>query len=119
MFSEYQIPSRSPTDTIYTERVMGLPSPLDNKIGYDNARLSTMALNFVDKQFLLIHGTLDDNVHYQQAMALSRSLERNDVMFKQITYPDETHSLIGVRPHLYHSLTHFFSECFGIPEEKN
>lgn len=95
---------------------MGLPSPLDNKAGYDTGRLSTMALNFVDKKFLLIHGTLDDNVHYQQAMALSRSLERNDVMFKQITYPDENHSLSGVRPHLYHSLTRYFSECFELSQ---
>lgn len=104
-------------DSIYTERYMGLPSPLDNQAGYDTARLSTMATNFSGKKFLLIHGTLDDNVHYQQAMALSRSLERNDILFKQITYPDENHSLSGVRPHLYHSLSRYFSECFGISEE--
>lgn len=103
-------------DSIYTERYMALPSPLDNKIGYDNSRLSTLASNFDNKTFLLIHGTLDDNVHYQQAMALSRSLERNDIMFKQITYPDENHSLSGVRPHLYHSLTRYFGDCLGVPE---
>lgn len=95
---------------------MGLPSPLENKEGYDTARLSTLATSFADKTFLLVHGTLDDNVHYQQAMALSRSLERSDIMFKQITYPDENHSLAGVRPHLYHSLTRYFSDCFGISE---
>lgn len=95
---------------------MSLPSPLDNQAGYDTSRLSTRPLDFVNKKFLLVHGTLDDNVHYQQAMALSRSLERNDVMFKQITYPDENHSLSGVRPHLYHSLTRFFSDCLAIEE---
>lgn len=101
------------SDSIYTERYMGLPSPLDNKLGYDNSRLSTMASSFNNKSYLLIHGTLDDNVHYQQAMALSRSLEVSDVPFKQITYPDENHSLSGVRPHLYHSLTRYFSDCLG------
>lgn len=95
---------------------MALPSPLDNQVGYDHSRLSTMATSFVNKTYLLIHGTLDDNVHFQQAMALSRSLERNDVMFKQITYPDENHSLSGVRPHLYHSLTRYFSDCLGAEE---
>lgn len=119
MFSDLIINSYSSpllSDSIYTERYLGLPSPLENKLGYDTARLSTLATNFVNKTFLLVHGTLDDNVHYQQAMALSRSLERNDVMFKQISYPDENHSLSGVRPHLYHSLTRYFSDCFGISE---
>ncbi|XP_059608400.1 venom dipeptidyl peptidase 4 isoform X2 [Phlebotomus argentipes] len=100
-------------DSIYTERYMGLPSVDDNKLGYDRSRLSTLYNNFVGKKLFLIHGTLDDNVHYQQAMALSRSLEQHDVPFKQLTYPDEDHGLAGVRPHLYHSLGRFFDECFA------
>uniref|UniRef100_A0A1B0CY21 Venom dipeptidyl peptidase 4 n=1 Tax=Lutzomyia longipalpis TaxID=7200 RepID=A0A1B0CY21_LUTLO len=100
-------------DSIYTERYMGLPTVEDNRDGYDRSRLSTLYANFRSKKFFLIHGTLDDNVHYQQAMALSRSLEQNDVAFKQLTYPDEDHGLAGVRPHLYHSLGRFFDECFA------
>ncbi|XP_055708807.1 venom dipeptidyl peptidase 4 isoform X3 [Phlebotomus papatasi] len=100
-------------DSIYTERYMGLPTVEDNREGYDRSRLSTLYNNFRDKKFFLIHGTLDDNVHYQQSMALSRTLEQNDVPFKQLTYPDEDHGLAGVRPHLYHSLGRFFDECFA------
>jgi dipeptidyl-peptidase 4 len=93
---------------------MGLPTEADNKAAYDSSRLSTMAEKFRGKKFLLVHGTLDDNVHYQQAMALARTLEKDDILFKQISYPDEDHGLAGVRPHLYHSLGHFFGDCFQL-----
>ncbi|XP_055907459.1 venom dipeptidyl peptidase 4 isoform X2 [Eupeodes corollae] len=99
-------------DSIYTERYMGVPD--DNPQGYANSRLSTLAMKFKGKKFLLVHGTLDDNVHYQQAMVLAKNLERRDILFKQISYPDEDHGLAGVRPHLYHSLDKFFGECFNI-----
>lgn len=98
-------------DTIYTERYMGLPYDNDNIEGYNTARLSTKYEDFRNKTYLLVHGSLDDNVHYQQSMALSRSLEVNDIKFEQITYPDEDHSLWGVRRHLYHALDEFFAKC--------
>lgn len=71
-------------DTIYTERYMGLPIKADNLDGYVRSRLSTRPDDFHNKTYLLIHGSLDDNVHYQQAMALARSLEVNDIPFEQI-----------------------------------
>ncbi|KAM7358770.1 dipeptidyl peptidase 4 omega isoform 3-T6 [Cochliomyia hominivorax] len=98
-------------DSIYTERYMGLPNI--NELGYEAGRLSTRAKQLKGKKFLLVHGTLDDNVHYQQAMILAKNLERHDILFKQISYPDEDHALAGVRPHLYHSLDRFFGECFA------
>ncbi|CAO1442980.1 unnamed protein product [Diamesa serratosioi] len=106
-------------DSIYTERYMGLPDEKDNQVGYANARLSKYAENIGanSKQFMLIHGTLDDNVHFQQGMLLSRVLERHDIQFQEITYPDEDHSLAGVRPHLYHSLNRFVDECFQTGQE--
>lgn len=70
-----------------------------------------------NKTYMLVHGTLDDNVHFQQGMLLARELERKDIQFKEITYPDEDHSLAGVRPHLYHSLERFLDGCFA--ESKN
>lgn len=88
--------------------------PANNSQAYVDSRLSTMAEGFRNKQYLLIHGTLDDNVHFQQSMALAKTLERNDILFKEVSYPDEDHGLGGVRPHLYHTLGKFFDECFDI-----
>lgn len=61
---------------------MGLPTT--NEGGYTNSRLSTRAQKLRGKKYLLVHGTLDDNVHYQQAMILAKNLERYDILFKQI-----------------------------------
>lgn len=71
------------SDSIYTERFMGLPNA-DNGEGYNESRLSALAEDFRGKNYYLIHGTLDDNVHYQQSMALARSLEQSDILFKQL-----------------------------------
>lgn len=82
---------------------------------------------------MLIHGTLDDNVHYQQGALLAKALEREDIQFEQIvseihfikiffltdfhfkfqSYTDEDHSLANVRPHLYHGLGRFLNDCFS------
>lgn len=69
-------------DSIYTERYMSLPKL--NEVGYANSQLTTRAQRLRGKKFMLIHGTLDDNVHYQQAMVLAKNLERLDILFKQI-----------------------------------
>jgi dipeptidyl-peptidase-4 len=63
---------------------MGLPSLRDNLEGYRNAALTKISLNIRNKQYLLVHGTLDDNVHYQQSMMLAKTLEHNDVLFQQM-----------------------------------
>uniref|UniRef100_A0A182PUL1 Venom dipeptidyl peptidase 4 n=1 Tax=Anopheles epiroticus TaxID=199890 RepID=A0A182PUL1_9DIPT len=101
-------------DSIYTERYMGLPTTMDNRHGYETSRLTALHERFRNRTFLLVHGTYDDNVHYQQAMQLARALETHDIMFKQVSYPDEDHSLAGVRPHLYHTLGKFFSDCLKL-----
>ncbi|XP_037068071.1 venom dipeptidyl peptidase 4-like [Pollicipes pollicipes] len=102
-------------DTIYTERYMGLPTPEDNARGYAAGDVSGNVQNFRNKQYLLIHGTADDNVHYQQSMMLSRSLELADIFFMQQTYPDENHALGGIRRHHYHTMEHFLETCFQLP----
>ncbi|CAH1961628.1 unnamed protein product [Acanthoscelides obtectus] len=99
-------------DSIYTERFMGLPTLEDNLKGYEAAQLLKKYEGLRDKEYYLIHGTYDDNVHYQQSMMWSKVLEVNDILFRQQSYPDEDHSLGLVRPHLYHSLENFLDECF-------
>ncbi|XP_018904753.1 venom dipeptidyl peptidase 4 isoform X2 [Bemisia tabaci] len=103
-------------DTIYTERYMGLPIIEDNVMGYIGASLNNKVENLRNKKYLLIHGTYDDNVHFQQSMMLSRQLELKDIMFQQMSYPDEEHGLVGVRPHFYHTLTRFISDCFHLDQ---
>lgn len=68
---------------MYTERFMGLPNEKDNKFGYSSSSLVNKATKLADKKFLLVHGTLDDNVHYQQSMMLARRLELLDILFEQ------------------------------------
>lgn len=68
---------------MYTERYMGLPTEGDNRIGYATSSLVKHSLNLEHKMYLLVHGTLDDNVHYQQSMMLARTLELNDILFEQ------------------------------------
>ncbi|ODN01619.1 Venom dipeptidyl peptidase 4 [Orchesella cincta] len=106
-------------DTIYTERYMGLPTENDNAQSYIDSAVTLDVENFKQKQFMLVHGNADDNVHYQQSMVLARALENADVFFHQLSYPDENHGIGSVRPHLYHSLEHFlFNECYGSPNQE-
>ena len=70
-------------DSIYTERYMGQPTPADNQLGYNNSDVCRLAGNLRNKKLYLLHGTADDNVHYQQSMMLSESLESLDILFRQ------------------------------------
>ncbi|XP_073962425.1 venom dipeptidyl peptidase 4-like [Choristoneura fumiferana] len=97
-------------DTIYTERYMDTPQ--QNPTAYADSSLLTndVVEAYRNKRYFLVHGTADDNVHYQHAMLISRLLQRQDVYFTQMSYTDEDHGLVGVRPHLYHALEKFLEE---------
>jgi len=101
-------------DSIYTERYMGLPTPEDNLQGYNDSDVTRLVEGFRGKQFYLLHGNADDNVHYLQAMALSKALELSNVLFRQQSYPDENHSLRSVLLHVYSSMDQFWSQCFDL-----
>ncbi|KYN35722.1 Venom dipeptidyl peptidase 4 [Trachymyrmex septentrionalis] len=101
-------------DSIYTERFMGLPTVTDNLQGYEHGQLLNKVENIKNKMYYLIHGTLDDNVHYQQSLMLAKVLEQKDILFRQQTYTDEDHGIVQSRAHLYHSLENFLDECFQI-----
>uniref|UniRef100_A0A1A9ZFA6 Venom dipeptidyl peptidase 4 n=1 Tax=Glossina pallidipes TaxID=7398 RepID=A0A1A9ZFA6_GLOPL len=99
-------------DSAYTERYLSFPNVTDNYKGYEEGDLTKYVENLRDRQFLLIHGTADDNVHVQQSMVLARALTAKGVLYKQQIYPDEGHTLSGVKRHLYRSMTSFFDDCF-------
>jgi dipeptidyl-peptidase-4 len=63
---------------------MGLPTLQDNLEGYINSALTIISPSIRNKQYLLVHGMFDDNVHYQQSMMLAKALEHNDVLFQQM-----------------------------------
>ncbi|XP_064457511.1 inactive dipeptidyl peptidase 10-like isoform X2 [Ornithodoros turicata] len=97
-------------DSAYTERFMGLPS--DNVAAYDRSNLLLAVEKLRDKRFYLLHGTADDNVHFQHSMLLVKELTRRNIMHRTQVYPDENHSLGRVLQHLYHSMEDFLDECF-------
>jgi dipeptidyl-peptidase-4 len=103
-------------DTIYTERYMSTPQ--DNANGYD----SNSPISHVDKlegDFLLVHGSADDNVHAQNTMRLVEALVQADKDFDWAYYPDKNHGIYGgkTRNHLYRKMTKFIYETLGEPEE--
>lgn len=87
-------------DTIYTERF--LQTPQLNADGYDQNSPLTFAQDLQGK-FLLIHGTGDDNVHFQNSVAFQDALINAGKQFDSFYYPDKAHSIAGgkTRFHIY------------------
>lgn len=93
-------------DNIYTERYMRKPQ--DNASGYDDNSPIFMTKGLKGK-FLLIHGTADDNVHFQNSAMLVTELVKNGKEFDSEYYPNKNHSITGAatRYHLYKRMTAF------------
>ena len=96
-------------DSIYTERYM--TAPQENPTGYDE----NSPINHVDKlkgKFLLVHGSGDDNVHFQNSMRLIEALIQANKQFDWAIYPDKNHGIYGgnTRLHLYTKMTNFIEE---------
>jgi dipeptidyl-peptidase-4 len=97
-------------DTIYTERYMGLPQ--DNAEAY---RL-TAPVNFVQGlrgHLLLVHGSGDDNVHFQNSEALINALVAANKPFTMMEYPNRTHCICegdNTTIHLFSLLTRYLGE---------
>jgi dipeptidyl-peptidase-4 len=77
-------------DTIYQERYMGLPD--DNEDGFRNGSPITFAQQ-LEGNLLLIHGTGDDNVHYQGTERLINELIKHNKPFTMMAYPNRSHSI--------------------------
>lgn len=105
-------------DSIYTERYMSTPQ--ENPTGYDN----NSPLSHVDKlegDFLLIHGSADDNVHLQNTMRMVESLIQADKQFEWMIYPDDNHGIYGgnTRLHLYKKMSNFIDRTLGDKLQKS
>nr|XP_046238768.1 dipeptidyl peptidase 4-like [Scatophagus argus]XP_046238769.1 dipeptidyl peptidase 4-like [Scatophagus argus]XP_046238770.1 dipeptidyl peptidase 4-like [Scatophagus argus] len=99
-------------DSIYTERYMMEPS--ENYDAYANSTVTERAKNFHSVQYLLVHGTADDNVHFQQAAEISEALVDEQVDFEAMWYTDKDHGLGGsAYQHVYTHMTHFLQRCFA------
>ncbi len=96
-------------DTIYTERY--LQTPQRNPEGYDQYS----PLSHVDKlkgDLLLIHGTGDDNVHFQNSVELEDALIAANKQFRSFFYPNRNHGIYGgnTQIHLFQMITNFIEE---------
>ena len=93
-------------DTIYTERYMRTPQ--ENPDGYD----LNSPINYIKQlrgNYLLVHGSADDNVHYQNTMEMISSLVKENKQFDLFIYPDKNHGIYGgtTRLHLMTKITDF------------
>lgn len=96
-------------DSIYTERYM--QTPQENESGYDN----NSPISHVQKlkgNFLLVHGTADDNVHVQNSMRMIEALVQANKQFDWAIYPDKNHGIYGgkTRLQLYTKMTNYILE---------
>ena len=97
-------------DSIYQERYMGLPST--NPEGYRNGSPISHAAGLKGNLFL-IHGTGDDNVHYQSCEMLVNELVKQNKMFSMMAYPMRTHGISereNTTYHLYQTMFKYWLE---------
>lgn len=81
-------------DTIYTEIYNNLPQY--NAAGYDDNSPINFARMLDDRRtrLLIIHGTADDNVHFQNTVEMTRALNRAGKQYDMMIYPDQNHSML-------------------------
>jgi dipeptidyl-peptidase 4 len=96
-------------DTIYTERYMGLLN--DDKDGYAMSDV-TKAADQLHGSLLLVHGTSDDNVHFQNSIQMINALINAGKQFRLMIYPNKTHSIAGkdARVHLFTMIEDHFEK---------
>jgi dipeptidyl-peptidase-4 len=104
------VPDMSLYDTIYQERYMGLPT--ENAEDYRQGSPITFAKN-LKGNLLVVHGTGDDNVHYQGTERLINELIKNNKQFTMFAYPNRSHGIFegeNTTRHLYTMLTKYLNE---------
>ncbi|QKX57455.1 uncharacterized protein TRUGW13939_04568 [Talaromyces rugulosus] len=100
-------------DSIYTERYMHTPS--NNLDGYENAAISNVTALSQNIRFLVMHGVSDDNVHFQNTLALLDKLDMANVENYDVhVFPDSDHSILFHNAHkmVYDRLSSFLTNAF-------
>jgi dipeptidyl-peptidase-4 len=103
------VPDERLYDTIYQERYMGLPGPSGD--AYDRAS-AIGAAEGLRGSLLIVHGSGDDNVHYQGTERLVNRLVALGKPFDFMVYPNRTHGIYegeGTTVHLYSLLTRYLT----------
>jgi dipeptidyl-peptidase 4 len=95
-------------DTAYTERFLGLPDG-GNAAPYRNANLLLRASR-LSKPLMLMHGTADDNVLFENSLRLIEALQAEGKLFETVIYPGQTHGVASraLKLHVDRSATDFF-----------
>lgn len=101
-------------DNIYTERYMRTPK--ENPSGYDD-NSPIFFTNKIKGKYLIIHGTADDNVHFQNATQMVTALVKSNIPFDSFYYPNKNHGISGFADntslHLYTLMTNWIIQNLG------
>jgi len=97
-------------DTHYTERYMGTPS--ENPSGYERSSVMTHVEGLRDRALMLVHGLIDENVHFRHTARLVNALIRARIPYELLLFPDERHSprALADRVFMEERIVAFFAE---------
>uniref|UniRef100_A0A7N9CP93 Dipeptidyl peptidase like 6 n=1 Tax=Macaca fascicularis TaxID=9541 RepID=A0A7N9CP93_MACFA len=101
----------------FSERYLGLHG-LDNR-AYEMTKVAHRVSVLEEQQFLIIHPTADEKIHFQHTAELITQLIRGKANYSLQIYPDESHYFhsASLKQHLYRSIINFFVECFRIQDK--
>src|SRR5262249_33209518 len=97
-------------DSIYTERYM--LTPQDNPDGYDKSSVTKVAKDLRGR-LLILHGSIDDNVHLQNTTQFTRALQEAAKPFEMMIYPGYRHGIFG--KHYQREMLDFILKTVGTP----
>ncbi|KAM5255481.1 A-type potassium channel modulatory protein DPP6 isoform 1-T1 [Ctenodactylus gundi] len=101
----------------FSERYLGLHG-LDNR-AYEMTKVAHRVSALEGQQFLLIHATADEKIHFQHTAELISQLVKGTANYSLQIYPDESHYFHSpaLKQHLYRAIIGFFVECFRVQDK--